>query len=432
MKIKSTSKSSRVTHYASRITHHALRSRAPAPPALEPRRGGLWWLAVLIMALLAVGPGPAFAQSGIPNIINYQGKLTDDLGRPVPAGAYQVTFKIWDVPDTSDPSDYIWGRTLAVHVVTNGLFNVLLSDGTPEGNPRTTSLLQAFDGDQRYLGLTIAMTPSGTPSSTSEISPRQRLVTAPFAIHSYSAYTATWAMGATNAGSATNAAFASTAAFASNAGTLSGLTANDFLWVNKPAQTLNGSLTLNSNLIANTHVCIGNTNPNFKLSFADELGDKINLYGTPGTNYGFGIQHFALQIHSDLKASDVVFGYGPSTNLTETFRIKGTGEVKVAGGQSPIVIRRYPLLPDPVNLRANYYLPNQPFSYTNWSAAIIGFTCAGDFPYSGAPTDYMLDVSMQKTNGNWVVQFDLQHHQYLNNVKVDVMYIRKELTDDDR
>jgi hypothetical protein len=69
-------------------------------------------------------------------------------------------------------------------VVSNGLFNVLLTDDgglvmTPFP-PKTTNILSAFAGKDRYLGLTIA-------PATIEISPRQRLASAPFAIRAWSA-----------------------------------------------------------------------------------------------------------------------------------------------------------------------------------------------------------------------------------------------------
>ena len=44
---------------------------------------------------------------------------------------------------------------------------------------------------------------------------------------------------------------------------------------------------------------IGISNPQFPISFAPALGDKISLYGTAGPHYGFGIQPYLMQIHTD-------------------------------------------------------------------------------------------------------------------------------------
>ena len=74
---------------------------------------------------------------------------------------------------------------------------------------------------------------------------------------------------------------------------------------------------------------IGVAAPAYPLTFANVLGDKISLWGNSGSHYGLGIQSGQLQVHSDSSASDVVFGYGESTNLTETMRVKGNGNVGI-------------------------------------------------------------------------------------------------------
>jgi len=81
-----------------------------------------------------------------------------------------------------------WGRSFPLHVVTNGLFNVLLTDdGGPLADGGTNSILEAFGGSSRYLGLTITQNPLGTVQNPSEIKPRQQLVSAPFTIQAHTA-----------------------------------------------------------------------------------------------------------------------------------------------------------------------------------------------------------------------------------------------------
>lgn len=91
----------------------------------------------------------------------------------------------------------------------------------------------------------------------------------------------------------------------------------------------NGNVTRMS-ISSAGNVGIGNYVPNFPLDFAPVLGDKICLWGV-GTNehYGFGIQNNLLQIHSDISASDIAFGYGKSSAFTEAMRIKGNGRVGI-------------------------------------------------------------------------------------------------------
>ena len=77
------------------------------------------------------------------------------------------------------------------------------------------------------------------------------------------------------------------------------------------------------------NVGIGTTTPGFPLSFAPTLGDKISLWSNSTNSYGFGIQSSLLQIHTDISAADIAFGYGSSAAFTEVMRIKGNGNVGI-------------------------------------------------------------------------------------------------------
>ena len=84
----------------------------------------------------------------------------------------------------------------------------------------------------------------------------------------------------------------------------------------------------------NGNVGIGNTNPESRLSFSSDLGEKISLWGNSSNNYGFGIQNSLLQIHTADVGADIAFGYGSSTSFTERMRIKGNGNVGI-GNTNP-------------------------------------------------------------------------------------------------
>src|SRR5271166_1459198 len=79
------------------------------------------------------------------------------------------------------------------------------------------------------------------------------------------------------------------------------------------------------------NVGIGTITPGFPLTFPNSSGDKVSLWGQSGAHYGFGIADSLLRIHTDVAGSDVAFGYGSSSSFTETMRIKGTGNLEVAG-----------------------------------------------------------------------------------------------------
>ena len=67
-------------------------------------------------------------QAAAPQLINYQGRLTDNVGNPVADGSYSVVFTIHDaaVAGTS-----VWTETHISVTITNGLFNVLLGTFDP-------------------------------------------------------------------------------------------------------------------------------------------------------------------------------------------------------------------------------------------------------------------------------------------------------------
>lgn len=319
----------------------------PGPVRWNPSWRRTAWLGV-VLALPAVSLQAA-ESSTVPAAINYQGKLTDTGGKPVTNGLYQVEFRIWDHATATNSADYLWGRSFALYVSTNGTFNVLLSDdgGTLSPAGTVSSLLQAFEGPVRYLGLTVKQTPSSPVTGAVEISPRQQLVTAPYAVHAYQASLAERSNYATNAAAAANATYALTA---TNALKFNNFTTNDFLLASKSAQTLTGSLTvtngtltarsnvtvsgattLSSNLTVSGKVGIGiTTTPNLPLTFADVAGDKVSFYGnSTGAHTGIGISSTALQIYTREATQDIALGYGASATFTNTMVVKNTGKVGI-------------------------------------------------------------------------------------------------------
>ena len=149
------------------------------------------WMA-LSVALLMTAPFVARSQPDVPGAINYQGRLTDTLGNPLASGYYEIQFRIWSDATSVQPGDLVWGRSFPLHVVTNGLFNILLTDDggliTTPITP-TNTLLTAFGGQDRYLGLTITVSNNVSilQADQSEISPRQQLASAPFAVQAQTA-----------------------------------------------------------------------------------------------------------------------------------------------------------------------------------------------------------------------------------------------------
>lgn len=120
---------------------------------------GVTALFFLFLCMISV---PA-VRADVPALINYQGRLTAS-GTPL-SGAYVITFSLYE---TAESGSAAWSETHEVEVV-DGIFSVLLGSVAdfPQG------LFSAADA--LYLGIRVA--------GETELRPRQRLASAPYAIH---------------------------------------------------------------------------------------------------------------------------------------------------------------------------------------------------------------------------------------------------------
>jgi len=124
-----------------------------------------------LVALLAVGQiGLA---EGSPQIINYQGYLTDSSGDPVENDTYLIKFTIYE--DSLGTSD-IWNSGFQEVAVTGGLFNYLLGSNAAFPDCMFTS------DTLRWLGIKVATDP--------EIRPLTKLSSVAYAFHAIRADTA--------------------------------------------------------------------------------------------------------------------------------------------------------------------------------------------------------------------------------------------------
>lgn len=116
----------------------------------------------------------------VPQLINYQGVLTDDAGDPVVDGPYLMKFAIWNDPASGASGNELWNSNFQTVQVIDGMFEYLLGTHVPMPH-------DLFATDTiRYLGITV-----GTDN---EIMPRTRLVAAPYAYQALLADTADYAL----------------------------------------------------------------------------------------------------------------------------------------------------------------------------------------------------------------------------------------------
>jgi len=133
---------------------------------------------VLLLAVLSL-PAAAWAQtSAIPANISYQGRVTDvngnAIGDPTPVNR-EIIFRIYDNAVTGNRL-YSEKQTVTI---AKGEFSVLIGGGTPvNGETNAGTLAAIFTAKDRYLGITVD---DGTAAVDPEISPRQQLVSTPFA-----------------------------------------------------------------------------------------------------------------------------------------------------------------------------------------------------------------------------------------------------------
>lgn len=418
--------------------------KTSSPPLLQSLRAGIIGLVGGLCMLV-----PTHAQQ-VPDRLNYQGMLRKGDGTPEPAGYKTIEFRIYDAPTAGTLQ---WARSHLVNLDSQGLFNVILMEGgspITQGSPKYTDLTSVFtaaDGQDRYLELTVA--------GSNPIQPRQRFVTAAYAFLAADVTQAQQNFTVMGSLTVHNSARVQSLTVDTGA-TLNDLTVTGNANLKKitPGTTLilDGDLEFGSSTYH--HVLLGGGNSSgFLYGSYPKLGDGIHL----GYNYyedAAGVGHVR---NAGGQTTRLSLGYGqiilatagintPPVNrvvldqngnlgvgtMTPAAKLDVYGTVKIKN-QAPVVIRRYPLTAkDPSSDAPNYYDPSPAYSANDWSAAVIGFTCKGDF--SQSTIGQLLDITTQKNaaTGNWRVQFDVRHHSSLTDMVVDVMYIRKELVDDNR
>jgi hypothetical protein len=113
------------------------------------------------LALLLLLGSTLSASATWPNLVNYQGQLTDSSGNAVSDGSYGVTFRIYTV---STAGSAIWTEAQTV-TVSKGLFNAILGSTT---GPGLSTLTPAQINGDLWLGITVG--------ADAEMTPRQQLL----------------------------------------------------------------------------------------------------------------------------------------------------------------------------------------------------------------------------------------------------------------
>jgi hypothetical protein len=151
---------------------------------------------MLIVGVLLLHVAPASGLS-VPQLINYQGLLTDGQGEPLATAEYPLSFAIYDSPADGT---VLWGPQSFVSVpVVRGHFNIIL--GPQDDSMRDIDLV-FVNAPETYLEVTV---------NDAAIVPRQRILSAPYAFQAEHAATADHSVEADHAATADHSTTSNTA-----------------------------------------------------------------------------------------------------------------------------------------------------------------------------------------------------------------------------
>ena len=142
--------------------------------------------ALAVLLLLAGGATPALA--AVPELINFQGKLTDPAGTAI-TSAVPMLFKFYATASGGAP---LWSETQNVTPDSDGIYSVMLGLVTPFGIPFSNAY---------WLGVTVG--------ADSEMLPRYRVVSSAYSLYSLNSATAAYSVNSGTAAWAQGAAWAS-------------------------------------------------------------------------------------------------------------------------------------------------------------------------------------------------------------------------------
>jgi len=121
-------------------------------------------LPIFLLTVIFISHGIA----AVPGRINYQGRLTDNSGNPVPDGHYTFTFSIYDVEVSGQP---LWTEAQPEVLVINGVFNTTIpldADSFPFPEDLFAGKSELFLGTQ--------------VGKDHEMNPRQPIISVPYSL----------------------------------------------------------------------------------------------------------------------------------------------------------------------------------------------------------------------------------------------------------
>jgi len=125
----------------------------------------------LVVLMIALSNLAVQAQdTPVPQLINYQGRLTGADGKELPTADYKLSINLYSDPTATTTSAKVWGPQTFNVPVGKGHFNVILGPV----DEHDAKIQDAFTTSSIYLEVTV--------NDTSIIKPRQQVLSTPFAL----------------------------------------------------------------------------------------------------------------------------------------------------------------------------------------------------------------------------------------------------------
>jgi hypothetical protein len=250
--------------------------------------------ALILAGIFMVAYLFSISSAQVPQMINYQGKLTK-AGTCALDTTIAMVFKIYADTLTSTS---LWTETQSSVKVEDGIFNILLGSVTPFAD-------LVFDGNIRYLGVKVG--------ADNEMTPRKPIVSAGYAFRSEFSDTARYALAGAGGG-------------------IGGSGTTNYISKFTGSNTIGNSVMYQSG----NYVGIGLTNPSAVLHLHGADNNIRLTNSNTGTNWNDGIQLSSVSNGSlDASLWNRENGYlGFGTNNTERIHITADGKVGV-GISSP-------------------------------------------------------------------------------------------------
>lgn len=215
-----------------------------------------WAAPVLAFVLCGLALSAHAADRNPPDLMSYQGYVTDNNGDPLGNTGpknYDIIFRIWS--DQVSTVGKLWEEQQTV-TVDKGYFSVLLGEGAQSSQLKLSNLFtNTADASERFVEMTVKGIGSGSPPADLTIAPRLRLLTSPYAF---------LARNAVNAQALANSAAAQIVTVASTSVGINTATPGSALDVNGTVTasglTVNGPATLNSSVTLSNGAAINGQN----------------------------------------------------------------------------------------------------------------------------------------------------------------------------